>query len=142
MGPNGPSSRLDYLRAIDDLEGQVRNLFVEPELVDELHGDRYWRIHELTHNSPMPDLVIQAEIKRVKHLVNGWIDTLASYQHLAGRAGDVVAVLDTNAFMHDRLFTELPWHEVLGLQRSAVVRLVVLDELDDKGYSGNKRLVR
>jgi hypothetical protein len=146
LGPNGLAGRDNYLRVIDDIECQLRNLFVEPEFVNALHSERYWRIHELTMPSAMPDMVIQAEINAVEYRLKGWVEVLSSYGHLADRLGQAVAVLDTNTFMHYRLFTEIPWCDVLDRQRVTSVRLVVplivLDELDGKSYSANKRLAK
>lgn len=52
-------------------------------------------------------------------------------------------VLDTNVLMHCRLFDEMPWHDVFGAdQVRLIIPLAVLDELDQKAYSGNKRLAK
>src|SRR6266540_581429 len=47
-------SRDQYLSWVDNAENQLRNLFAEVDLLDSLHSERYWRIHNLDHYSARP----------------------------------------------------------------------------------------
>lgn len=132
--------RDQYLSWAESAEPQLRNLLAEPNLIETLHSDRYWRIRELNGRTPRPHALVGAEIDTQVAALRATADRLESFARLAGRAGTVL-VLDTNVFLQCKLFTTLDW---LAELEASVVRLVVpllvLDELDDKTFSANKRL--
>ncbi len=133
-------SRDQYLSWVDNAENQLRNLFAEVDLLDSLHSERYWRIHNLDHYSARPAALLIAEIDLQLGLLLGTADRLESYRQLAERPGEVL-VLDTNTFMHCTLFTQIDWLKEFNAEAvRLVLPLLVLDELDDKTFSAHARL--
>jgi predicted ribonuclease YlaK len=54
-----------------------------------------------------------------------------------------IAVLDTNVLMHYRRLDEVPWTEALGVTQGRIILpICVIDELDNKKYTGSDRMSR
>lgn len=134
--------RDQYLSWAEGAERQLRNLLTEPNLIETLHSPRYWRIHQLDRYAARPHPLIAAEIETQAALLRTVAAALESFARLAGRTGPVL-VLDTNVFLQCSLFTAVDWRREFELAEvRLVVPLVVLDELDDKTFSANRRLSR
>lgn len=133
-----------YLQMIDQLEREFRNLFPGRAYLDALHTERYWRIHSINPETASPALILTAELDALRNVIMEWITALSRYDVLMARPGHLAVVVDTNAFMHYRLFHEIPWCDVFGQVASVrlILPLAVLDQLDDKTYSGNTRLAK
>lgn len=147
-GGNVPSSstaaaavRANFVNWVHAAEQVLQSLFTSVPL-DRLHTERFWRIHgaagealDTTYQLIRDELDVQLSwLKQI-------IAMLEEEAARAVSAGATIGVLDTNALLHYRLFTELPWCDVLG---STSVRLVVplrvVDELDAKKASRRKDL--
>jgi hypothetical protein len=132
--------RDQYLSWADDAENRLRNLFAEQDLVNSLHSERYWRIHNLEDYSARPTALLLAEIDLQLGLLLSTVERLESYRQLAQQPGKIL-VLDTNTFMHCSLFTEIRWCDEFNVGAvRLVLPLLVLDELDDKTFSAHARL--
>ncbi|MDG4834143.1 PIN domain-containing protein [Solwaraspora sp. WMMD1047] len=133
-------SRDQYLNWADSAENQLRNLFAETDLLNSLHSERYWRIHNLDDYSARPAALLIAEIDLQLGLLLGTVGRLEGNRKLAQLPGDVL-VLDTNTFMHCTLFTTIDWLKEFDAEAvRLVLPLLVLDELDDKTFSAHARL--
>lgn len=129
-----------YLSWTETAEPQLHSLFAETDLIASLHSERYWRIHELDRYSARPAALLEAEIAVQIATLNDTADRLEGYRQLADRPGEVF-VVDTNTFMHCKLFTDINWLTEFDTEAvRLILPLIVLDELDDKTFSANKRL--
>jgi hypothetical protein len=140
-GPDGlRRGRDQYLIWADTAERQFRNVFADTELLNALHSERYWRIHELDRYSARPAALVNTEIDVQIRLLDDVATQLESHRQLAERPGDVL-ILDTNTFMHCTLFTDINWLKEFDTDAvRLVLPLLVLDELDDKTFSAHTRL--
>jgi predicted ribonuclease YlaK len=84
----------------------------------------------LATSRPMP--LIHAEIKIQTRYLEELRAQLRHYMGLLALPSDQwIVVLDTNVYIHGKLFHEVPWNREIGAHRaSLVMSLVVLDELD------------
>jgi rRNA-processing protein FCF1 len=125
--------REQFLVWVHDVERALLGLFTDVRL-GKVHTERFWRIH----SSPA------AMTSRAFELISdeleiqiSWLHSLAGHlEEEASRAaypGSTIAVTDTNALLHYRLFNEVPWPEIVGASPvRLVVPLRVVDELDAK----------
>lgn len=133
-----------YLEWVERAETQFRHLFVDDTLAEGLQSTRYFHIRQLIPNSIQPRKApfILAEVDLQKKNIQETITQLKSYSSLAERPGYPL-VLDTNAFMHYTIFKDIDWaKEFEHAQVRLIVPLIVLDELDDKTFSHNKRIAK
>ncbi|MFI7212965.1 PIN domain-containing protein [Micromonospora maritima] len=121
-----------YLMWVERAERRLLAIYQNFAIPRHLHSDRYWRIRTLDvlTSRPMPLIVAEIEMQK-RHLE----ELLAQLRHyismLALPAEHWIIVLDTNVYVHGRLFHEVEWHREIGVRRASVVMpLVVLDELD------------
>lgn len=133
-----------YLKWVEDAEVQLRSLFADDALADGLLSQRYFHIRQLIPNSvqarPWP--LVDAERALQKSRLDQAVAELKSYAALADRTGHPF-VLDTHVFLHYTLFTDIDWVKEFDCEQvRLIVPLIVLDELDDKTFSHNKRLAR
>lgn len=133
-----------YLEWVERAEVQLRNLFADDVLADGLLSPRYFHIRQLIPNSiqarPWP--LVDAERALQKSRLDQAVAELKVGAALASRPGDAL-VLDTHVFMHYKLFKDVDWLGEFKLdQARLIVPLIVLDELDDKTFSPNKRLAK
>jgi rRNA-processing protein FCF1 len=133
-GHNLTARRDRYLTWSHDVAVTLEYQFVGANL-SRLHTDRYWRILEITSATPRPMEMINDEAELQVRRLEAIVKTLEEDTPNAP-AAEVVAVPDTNALLHYRLFDEIKWRDVLG---AASVRLAVplrvVDELDAKKAS-------
>jgi hypothetical protein len=67
-------------------------------------------------------------------------DRLEEFAQVASRRGTIM-LLDTNVFLQHKLFPDIGWLAEFNVEYARlVVPLAVLDELDDKTFSGNNCL--
>ena len=124
----------------ETVEHEFRGLFADRELLGDLQSERYWRIHELDRYAARPAALLTSEIDAQVRILRDATDRLESYLQLAERPGEVL-VIDTNAFMHCTLFTDIDWMREFDADTvRLVLPLLVLDELDDKTFAAHTRL--
>lgn len=130
-----------YLAWAATAEKQLRSVLADPEPVQKIYSERYWRIAEgavLDHQSQMISAEIAVQVERLDALA----DLLQNYLLLRDRPGAIV-VLDTNVLLHYQRIDYIPWGEVTHeSQVRLVIPLLVLDELDDKRYLGSTDIKR
>jgi hypothetical protein len=130
-----------YLGWVGTAEVQLRNIFIDPATWEPLYGDRYWRIRELSQDSPRWMELINHEAG----LQAAWLDELADrLKTLADRlaaAPGQLTVLDTNVLLHFQPPDQVDWTALIG---TPAVRLVlplrVIEELDEKKYTARDNL--
>jgi hypothetical protein len=119
----------------------LRNIFIDPTVWEHLYGERYWRVRELTSDSPRAIELINDEA----NFQAAWLDELADrLKKLADRlavAPGQLTVLDTNVLLHFMPPEQVDWPTVIG---AAQVRLVlplrVIEEIDAKKYTARDDL--
>jgi predicted ribonuclease YlaK len=76
--------------------------------------------------------LVRAEIQMQEQVLGQLLKQLRHYISLVSFPSDHWAiVLDTNVYIHGRLFHEVEWHREIDVQRTTLIMpLVVLDELD------------
>lgn len=124
----------NYLGWVDNCERQGRSLFADPALIAGLHTDRYWHMWQPgVHWAKLIAAEIDVQVERLGAIA----DRLRSYRLLRARAGRL-AVVDTNVLLHYQRMDMIDWFDVVSVRPvRVVVPHVVLDELDDKRYSGD-----
>lgn len=135
-------ARDSYLVWADGAERRLRELFSDSDIIGLLHSDRYWRIHALDRYSARPMAVIGAEIEAQQALLTEAADRFDEYTRLSHQPGKAL-VLDTNVFLHYQLITDIDWRK--GFQVDAARLFIpaqVLHELDEKTFSGKRRLAK
>lgn len=133
-----------YLIWVEDAEKQLRNLFADDSLADGLQSQRYFHIRQLIRNSiqPRPWPLVDAECALQKRRLEQASAELRAYAALADRPGYAL-VLDTNVFLHSKIFTEVDWAKEFSQEQvRLIVPLIVLDELDDKTFSRNIQIAK
>jgi hypothetical protein len=126
----------NYLQWVMTTESQLRNIFIDPDVWNSLHSERYWRIYDLSEQSPRADELINTEARdqatRLVELAN-------RLKKLADRLNAVpgqVTVLDTHILLHFQPPIEVNWQEIVGApQVRLVLPLRVIEELDTKKYT-------
>lgn len=89
-----------------------------------------------------PHPLISAEVTAQAAILKDTVQQLKQFARLKGTPGKIL-LLDTNSFMHCTLFTAVDWLvEFNAVMVRLIVPLLVLDELDDKTFSGNNRLAK
>ncbi|HUZ82205.1 MAG TPA: PIN domain-containing protein [Gaiellaceae bacterium] len=126
-------ARAGYLLWVHDVEHALHGLFTDVRL-EKLHTARYWRIH----SSPLsaddrPFELISDELELQTSWLRSIFDRLLDEASRAAHEGSAVAVPDTHALLHYRLFDEVRWTEIVSATPvRLVVPLRVVDELDAK----------
>ncbi|WP_426568117.1 PIN domain-containing protein [Streptomyces canus] len=144
-----------YTDWIYECEKQMRWLFTGQEHVNALFSRRFWHLVESEvqrqPNEPMEffydrasregakvgklvKIETEIQVGRLKEIISMCDDL----RHIRDREG-LLAVPDTNVLLHYQKIDLIDWHAVL--KHSGPIRLVipilVLDELDDKRYTGS-----
>lgn len=134
-------ARASYLIWVHDVERTLVALFAGVRL-ERLHTARYWRIHSgLLSDADRPFELISDEIELQRSWLQALLDRLAEESSRASHAGSTLAVTDTNALLHYRLFDEVPWPEIVSATPvRLLVPLRVVDELDAKKASRRRDL--
>lgn len=132
-----------YLQVAETMETVLRNWFDDDDGVGAgVYGGNYRLVRDMTQDSPRPYPLVRAEVDRQVRALTALQAKLNALQSLQDRPG-ALAVLDTNVLMHYQRLDEIPWAEVVGV---APVRIIlpicVIDELDNKKYTGSDRMSR
>ena len=121
-----------YLIWTENTEQQLLESYQNISIARHLHSERYWRIRSLTDTTSRPVQLIQAEIQMQKMHLAELLGQLQRYISLLAFPPDHWAVvLDTNVYIHGKLFHEVEWQRQTNSRRATIVLpLVILDELD------------
>jgi rRNA-processing protein FCF1 len=131
------------LQLVETLEKALRSWFEDDDgAVAALHGEHYKLIRDMTASTPRPSPLINDEAARQVSVLERLRGKVTALEALRGREGQV-AVLDTNVLMHYQRLDEILWVEVLGASPvRIIVPICVIDELDNKKYTGSDRMSR
>lgn len=130
-----------YLDWVELTEVQLSELTYDTAgVVALLHTARYWEIRRLAPHDARPVPLIDAEIRYQKDALNRLrIDLEGRLARAKGAA--LVAVLDTNSLLHYEPPESIAWAKIVGHSPvRLVIPLRVLEEVDAKKYSPNRRL--
>ncbi len=125
----------NYLSEVEMAETMMQRWFAGDTWLDHLHSARYWHIRELRAGSPRPWPLLAKEVEWQQAWLDRLTDQLDALIKEDSQADPVAAraVLDTNAHLHFKPFTDIDWCGVLGQEKvRIIVPLAVLRELDDK----------
>lgn len=132
-----------YLIWLEEAERHLLAIFEEFSIPRQLHTDRYWRIRTMDGSTSRPMPLVRAEIEMQARYLDELLTQLKHYISLLTLPHDQsILVLDTNVYIHGKMFHEVDWHKEIGARRATLVMpLVVLDELDlikDRGSDSGK----
>ena len=130
-----------YVRWVETAESQLSWLTYDPALVEMLHTERFWRIHDLHQKLPRPFPLVTAERDLQRAVLTQLTQDLERRVQRLSAAGGRIAVLDTNILLHYLPPDQITWTEALGTGGwRLMIPLRVIEELDAKKYSGSKTL--
>jgi rRNA-processing protein FCF1 len=106
-----------------------------------LYGDHYKMIREMSDYAARPSPLIDAETGRQIRVLEALKSGIQKLVSLRARHG-VLAVLDTNVLMHFLPLNKIKWADVVGPggQVRIVLPICVIDELDNKKYTGSDKM--
>jgi PIN domain len=132
-----------YLDWVDDADGQLRSLFVDPEPADGLVSRTYWEIQRLSDATPGAWQVLRRELKAQSERLQAMQRRLTDQKDFAERPGELV-VVDTSALVQGEWFEHFNWPAELDLGPLVrlVVPIVVIEELDDLKDRERRQRVR
>lgn len=136
-GPGAADREQWYAGRIDTLEAICWHYFEDSEFADGLLTDRYWHIMR----GSVPDTVygpgvfrreLGYQVRRIRQLC----EQLEAMQRYANAGAGVIAVPDSNIFVHCGELKDIDWRAVVGKPVvRVVVPLVVVSELDELKYT-------
>jgi hypothetical protein len=132
-----------YLAWVEEADRQLGSVLTDRADVEALYTERHWRIRSMDSSTVRPFPLIQVEQSVQKARLEEIRDQLRKYSEMVSVpfTGSLV-VCDTNAYVHGKLFTQLPWDSIVGFSPvRLIVPLVVVDELDvikDRGGSDSR----
>ena len=131
-----------YLRNIEGLEAHAQSMLSGWLWRERLLSDRYWQIRSVGADSPRVWPMIEAELRCLEEWLDDQIAALQIYvqEDQVAHPNAIRAILDTNVYLHYKLFSEIDW--AVALHQSGAVRIVVpmvvLRELDQQKNVGRK----
>ena len=102
-----------------------------------LFGEHYKLIRAMNDVTPRPEPLVDNEVERQVRALERLRGKVQAALTLRNRGGDLV-ILDTNVLMHYQRPDEIPWGEVVNARQVRIILpAIVIDELDNKKYSGS-----
>jgi rRNA-processing protein FCF1 len=134
-------ARNSYLVVLEALDPSLRTWFEDDDGAGAgLYSDHHKMIREMSGYTARPDPLIQGEIDRQVRVLESLKRSLQALEHLRARHGQPV-VIDTNVLMHFQRPDKVTWAEVVGSgQVRIILPILVIDELDNKKYTGSDRM--
>ncbi|MGC9222253.1 MAG: PIN domain-containing protein [Solirubrobacteraceae bacterium] len=134
--------RDEYVDWVVKAENQLSGLTHDPDIVDHLLTHRYWQIHRLPELA-RPFYVVDSEVQTQK----AWLTAIKSdFEHRVARATAApghLTIIDTNVLLHYLPPEQIKWPEIVGkLHVRLVIPLRVIEELDEKKYTGSARIAK
>lgn len=143
-GSNWSAARDAYLVVLEAVDPSLRSWFEDDDGAGVgMHGDHYKLIREMSGYTARPLPLIDDEIGRQVRVLEALKADVRALESLRARPGRLV-VLDTNTLMHFHRPDGIPWTDVVGSdgQVRIILPICVLDELDNKKYTGSDRMAR
>jgi hypothetical protein len=139
-----PTVQNNYLQVIETVEQRLGGWFEDDDgTAARLFSPHYAKIQDMTESTVRKEPLISGETGRQVTALKRLQAKVEAARAMQDRPGHP-AVLDTNVLMHYHRFDRVSWAEVLGI--SGPVRLIlpicVIDELDNKKYTGSDRMSR
>jgi hypothetical protein len=131
-----------YLQWVENAEGQLGNFADERDVSAQLHTRFYWAIREAGDTTPRGVPLIESEIQAQKAALLRIVEDLRRREERAA-AGGHIAVLDTHLLLHYEPPESVDWSKLVGAdQVRLLLPMQVVDELDEKKYTGSDRVRR
>ena len=136
--------KLFYLTWVEDAEGQLRNVFDNPEVWHGLYSGVHWRIRTMADEEPRPNRLIELEVGRQVDRLNDLQAGIDRIRRWIDRSPGRCVVLDTNVLLHYVPPNQIDWSAFLdpGDGVRLVIPIRVVEELDEKKYSRDSRISR
>lgn len=130
-----------YVRWVDDVERQLISVSRNPLIVQTLHTSRYWQIRDIHARTAMPYDLVSSELRVQKEALERASSDLETRARALSKAPGKVAVLDCNVLLQYQPPPHVAWLELFKVdQVRLILPLRVVEELDAKKYSSNRRL--
>lgn len=129
---------LEYIDWAGQAEGHLRALYASSQHAEHLLSPRYWVLAE--NGSPQFMYKhLSAEIELQRKYLRELIEELEELIRFGERPGRLVT-FDTNVLLHFQRIDLIKWHEVIASTNPIrlVIPVLVLDELDEKRYTGSQ----
>lgn len=137
------SVRNDYLNWVSDATIRLQNIFEDSITWHELHSEAFWRIRDLTTESPRWAEVITTEtIRQATRIEALQVSVDHLHQWLTCSPGRIT-LLDTHVLLHFQPAEQINWVDVVGVSEvRLVLPLRVVEELDEKKYTARDELAQ
>jgi rRNA-processing protein FCF1 len=131
-----------YLQWVENAEGQLGNFADERDVSAQLHTRFYWAIREADEETPRGIPLMESETQAQKAALLRIAEDLRRREKRAA-AGGHIAVLDTHLLLHYEPPESVDWLQLLNAdQVRLLLPMQVVDELDEKKYTGSDRVRR
>jgi hypothetical protein len=132
-----------YLEWIELAEGQLGNFTDQPHVSAQLHTRAYWAIREADARTPRAIPLIDAEIRAQKEAIERIAKDMRQREERLKSTSGHIAVLDTHTLLHYQPPEQVDWPAVVGTEPiRLLLPMRVVDELDEKKYTGSERVRR
>jgi hypothetical protein len=137
-----PAARDAWLTWFQQADAQLRNLFTDTEIADDLYRTQL-EVQKMGEDA-LPYIHLARVIEVWQTKLNETVAALEKLQPFVSRPGRIV-VPDTSAFIEGLGLLEADWHSIAGASADELVRLIlpilVIEELDDNKRHRNPRVM-
>lgn len=133
--------RFDYLTWLANAEGQLGNFADEAHVARQLHTAGLAAIRNADGATPWPAQVLESEIRAQKDALRRAAAALRQQVERLHAARGHIAVLDTHILLHYEPPESIDWPAIVGVSSvRLLLPMKVVDELDEKKYTGSDRV--
>lgn len=142
-GQDDERHRNNYVRWVENTEGQLWNVFNDVGMVHHLRTAEYWAIRSSLYQPFRVIPLINTEVTEQRRWLQALIDRLRARQDRLEAAPGRATVLDTNVLLHYEPPWQVDWCAVVSEKEiRLVVPLRVIEELDEKKYTSRDPKLR
>lgn len=137
------SVRNDYLNWVADATIRLQNVFDDPATWQDLHSEYFWRIRDVTTESPRWAELITTETIRQATRIEALQASVDRFHQWLDRSPGRITLLDTHVLLHFQPPEQINWVDVTGVPEVRLVLPVrVVEELDEKKYTARDELAQ
>ncbi|MFI4971048.1 MAG: PIN domain-containing protein [Hyphomicrobiales bacterium] len=137
----GEALRSHYLQWVESLEAHLRSMFTDSAISQHALTDRYFTILEEGRNLARMRPLIQAEVMAQLDWLAELMEPITALDRALGETSSIIAVVDTNLFLHYPPFPQIPWPEITDTDSICLaIPLRVIEELDELKYRGQPKV--
>ena len=135
--------RNEYLAWVERTQSQLLNWTYDFDALTMLQTPSYWQISQSIAGTPRPWPLIEIEVKFQTSALTRIVEDLEKRIASAAKHDGELAVLDTNTLLEYQPLAVIPWTSLLGYrQLHLIIPIRVIEELDEKKYSGRRGLAK